>query len=332
MRVLVTGATGFLGYRFIERYHTEYELVATGRNLKMGEKIRYLGVDFQRAQIDDADAIDALVEGVDAVVHSAGLSSPWGRYDDFYQANVQGTQSVVDACLKHGVKRLVHISTPSLYAENKDKSDVRESDPLPAQFANHYAATKHLGDQIVFKAAEESGLEAVLLRPRALIGRGDTVIMPRLLRAHQEGRLRVIGNGRNWVDLTAVSNVCHAIDLALHSGPETWGEAFNITNGKPVRLWDTLEEALARLGLKLNRSKIPFVLAYSMAAGMEMAAKADPSYAEPPLTRYGVMMLSRTQTLNIDKARELLGYTPQQSTNDAMDEFIQWWKRSQWLN
>ena len=331
MRVLITGATGFLGFRFIEIFKDRYDFIATGRNLKMGEKIEFLGIPFHKANITDSETLDPLIAEVDAVVHCAGLSSPWGKYDTFYDANVVGTETIVNACIKHGVKRLVHISTPSLYAENKDKLDIRESDPLPAQFANHYAATKHLGDQIVFKAVSEHGLQAVLLRPRALIGRGDTVIMPRLLRAHKEGRLRIIGHGNNWVDLTSVSNVCDAMQLALHSGQETWGEAFNITNGKPVQLWQTLAEAFARMDLKLNRSKVPFVVAYGMAAALEVAAKADPNYAEPPLTRYGVMMLSRSQTLNIEKARSILKYAPKQNTDSAMDEFIQWYKQSNWL-
>ncbi|MEZ0371791.1 MAG: sterol-4-alpha-carboxylate 3-dehydrogenase, partial [Candidatus Sericytochromatia bacterium] len=176
------------------------------------------------------------------------------------------------------------------------------------------------------------GLKTVMLRPRAIIGAGDTVIMPRLLRAHREGRLRIIGDGRNLVDMTAVKNVLHAVDLGLAAEGEALGQAYNITSGDPVRLWDTVGEVLKRLDLRLNRSKIPFVLAYSIAGAMEVAAKADPKQPEPSLTRYSVIMLARSQTLNINKARRLLGYAPVQTTNEAMDEFIEWWKKQHWIS
>lgn len=329
MKILVTGATGFLGFRLLEHLKAAgHEVVGTGRNPVMAEKIRYLGIPFTAADIQDADLLTQMTQGLDAVVHTAGLSSPWGAYEAFYQANVVGTEQVVAACLKNQVRRLVHISSPSIYVRNADCVDIKESDPLPERFLNHYATTKFLAEKVVARG-QEQGLETVMLRPRALVGRGDTVIVPRLLRAHQQGRLRVIGNGQNIVDLTPVANVCQAIELALHTRTGC-GEVFNISNGEPVRLWDTLAEVFQRLDLKLNRQKIPFAVAYALAAGMEMAAQADPQHEEPALTRYSVIMISRSQTLNIDKARQLLGYQPQQSLEQAIAEFVEWWKHQHW--
>jgi nucleoside-diphosphate-sugar epimerase len=333
MKVLVTGATGFLGHRLCERLvHKGYTLTTTGRNPEMGERLKYLGTHFVPGSINDNELLKALSQGQDAIVHTAGLSSPWGHYRDFHRINTEGTEQMVSAALANDVPRFVHISTPSIYVKNADCVDVRESDPLPTQFANAYAQTKYAAEQRVLAGAKQ-GLETVMLRPRALIGRGDTVIMPRLLRAHEMGRLRRIGDGKNCVDLTPVENVCQAIELALRlpSGSQALQEAYNISNGDPVNLWDTLAEAFQRLNLNLDLSKsIPFAVAYGIAAAMEARAKRQKGYPEPPLTRYSVMMISRSQTLNIEKARQLLGYTPEVSVDDAMNDFIEAWRQTHW--
>lgn len=333
MKVLVTGATGFLGHRLCERLVNKgYTLTTTGRSPEMGERLKYLGTRFIPGSINDTEHLQTLSKGQDAIVHTAGLSSPWGRYRDFYRINTEGTEQMVSAALANDVPRFVHISTPSIYVKNADCVDVRESDPLPTQFVNAYAQTKYAAEQRVLAGAEQ-GLETVMLRPRALIGRGDTVIMPRLLRAHEMGRLRRIGNGKNSVDLTPVENVCQAIELALclPAGSSALQEAYNISNGDPVNLWDTLAEVFQRLNLHLNtETGIPFSVAYGIAAAMEARAKGQKGYPEPPLTCYSVMMIARSQTLNIDKARQLLGYVPEVSVNDAMNEFIEAWRQTHW--
>ena len=333
MKVLITGATGFLGYRLSQRLSKKgYTLTTTGRNPEMGERLKFLGTRFVPGSINDADHLHTLSQGQDAIVHTAGLSSPWGRYHDFHRTNTEGTEHIVNAALAQDVPRFVHISTPSIYVQNADCENIRESDPLPPQFVNAYAQTKYAAEQRVLVGAAK-GLEAVMLRPRALIGQGDTVIMPRLLRAHEMGRLRRIGNGHNRVDLTPVENVCQAIELALNlpSGSPALQEAYNISNGDPVNLWDTLAEAFQRLNLHLDTSRgVPFAVAYGMAAAMEAQAKRKKGYPEPPLTRYSVMMIGRSQTLNIDKARQRLGYDPEVSVNDAMNDFIEGWRQTHW--
>jgi nucleoside-diphosphate-sugar epimerase len=331
MKILVTGATGFLGFRLIQALKEQgHFVIATGRNPAMAEKIRHLGIAFEAGSVENADFVAGISQGVEAVIHTAGLSSPWGKYADFYAANVQGTESVIAACKQNQIRRLVHVSTPSIYVEYRDREDVKESDPLPSKFANAYATTKFLAEERVRAAAQE-GLETIMIRPRALIGAGDTVILPRLLRAHKEGRLRIIGKGQNRVDLTAVSNVVDALILCLNAPTEALGEAYNITNGEPVKLWEFLQSAFERLGLTLDTRHLPYHLAFSLAAALESAATLDPAYKEPPLTRYTVCMLAKSQTLNIDKARTRLGYQPRQSLLDATTEFITWWKQSNWL-
>lgn len=333
MKILITGATGFLGYRLAERLIEQgHEVTTTGRNPEMGRRLALMGTRFVSGSINDQEHLLAVSKGQDAIVHTAGLSSPWGRYEDFYRTNTLGTEQMVAAALAQNVPRFVHISTPSLYVKNEDCENIRESDPLPTTFINAYAQTKYAAERRVIAGAEQ-GLETVMLRPRALIGRGDTVIMPRLLRAFETGRLRRIGHGQNRVDLTPVDNVCHAIELALAlpAGSPALQQAYNISNGEPVLLWQTLQTAFQRLHLHLDlRKGIPFAVAYAVAAALEAKARRQPGQPEPPLTRYSVIMMSRSQTLNIDKAREQLGYVPQVDVETAMNDFIAWWRQTHW--
>src|SRR5205085_11613128 len=100
------------------------------------------GIAFVAADLADADAVGAACRGQDWVFHSGALAAPWGRYADFYAANVTGTENVVRGCQAHGVRRLVHVSTPSVYFADQPRRDVAEGDPLPSKHLSAYAAAK----------------------------------------------------------------------------------------------------------------------------------------------------------------------------------------------
>ena len=121
VRVLITGATGFLGGAVAERLARAHEVVATGRNRAVGARLEALGVVFEPADLCDRSRVLSIAEGADAVVHCAALSSPWGPSEAFERANVVATESILDACLEHAVPRLVHISTPSVYMGAGDR-------------------------------------------------------------------------------------------------------------------------------------------------------------------------------------------------------------------
>ena len=236
MKLVITGATGFLGGRLLERLAEEgpadAELVGVGRTMKPGNIVDRERVRYELGDLEDASFANEVLRGADKVVHAAALSAPMGPPEAFERANVIATRHVVDACLVHGVQRLVLISSPSVYFQMKDQPCIQESDPLPTPI-NEYAKTKRNAERMV----QGSGVPHVILRPRALIGRGDTVILPRVIRAHAEGRLRRMGSQENRVDLTPVSNVVDAILLGLNAKPEGLNQIYNISNGRPELLW-----------------------------------------------------------------------------------------------
>ena len=252
MNMLVTGATGFLGktlvFRLLNMGHTVYGL---GRNKEIGNTLAEKGMQFICGDLADEQVVVDACKGVDYVFHCGAFSSPWGKYENFYNANVVGTKHVIQGCLTHHVKRLIHVSTPSLYFHYDDKENVKESDPLPAKFVNFYAETKYMGEQLIDEAFKE-GLAVVTIRPRAIFGPGDNAILPRLIQTNQEKFIPLIKEGKNLLDLTYVENVVDALLLCMTSPESTLGEKYNITNGEQVPFVEVLSEAFQQLNIPFH--------------------------------------------------------------------------------
>ena len=324
MKILLTGATGGLGFRTLERLIENpkiEKIIATGRVIRTTHVVENNKISYVLGDLEDADFVSKLVEQVDYIIHAAALSSPWGKYAEFEKANVFTMKNLINAAKKHNVKRFVYVSTPSLYFDGQDRFDVKESDPLPAAFVNAYSKTKYEAEL----ALEKSGIPYIILRPRALIGRGDTIIMPRLIRAFEEGKLKIIGDGKNIVDLTSLANVADSIELSLFVGNKGLNQIYNITNGEPVKLWKTIEKVLSLLGYEMNQKKVPYSVVKTLSQIMELKAKLT-NYKEPVLTNYGIGILAKSLTMDISKAKSLLGYSPKTSTDEAIDEFVSWYR------
>lgn len=325
MRVLVTGASGFIGGRFAAHALAQgYEVRCGGRNAKAMQWLASRGAECLPGDLLDRDFALRAIDGCEAVVHCAGAVGTWGSYRHFYDANVQVTENVLAAAFSSGARRMVHLSSPSIYFDGKSHRNVTE-DFLPPRFFDHYGATKHLADQKVF-AAGRDGLEVIALRPRFVIGAGDTSIFPRLLRAHQSGRLRVIGDGGNRVDLTPVENLNLAMQAALTAPESALGQAYNISNGEPVAFWPQFNTLLQRLGLPELHRHIPYPLAYAMAALAETKARLTPGRPEPAMLRLGMAVMARDFNLDISAARRELGYQPQISIAQGIEHFAAWWQ------
>jgi len=284
---------------------------------------RQLGVEFVQGHLEDATAMVEVCQDVELVYHAGALSAPWGQRVDFVRSNIDGTRVLLAAARRAGVRRVVHVSTPSLYFHGKSGLNVPEDAVLPTP-VNEYVRTKREAERLI-EAAAADGLETVILRPRALIGAGDSSILPRLVRALEKNRLPVIGGGHNLTDLTCVENAAQAMELA-GSAPagRVSGKVYNITNGTPVPLWELLGRVARELDLPEPTRRIPRSLALVLAALAESAAWVTGK--EPALTRYSVGVLADGQTLDITAARRDLGYAPEVPLDEGVRRFINWWR------
>jgi 2-alkyl-3-oxoalkanoate reductase len=304
--ILVTGATGFIGGHLVEELAARGERVrALGRDETVLARLTCSNVEPFRADLRDRERIPEACRGAELVYHVGALSSPWGRTADFEAINVGGTEAVIEGCRRHGVRRLVYVSSPAVLSNGMDQENLTDDAPYPARFTSVYARTKKEGEDRVNAARND--LETVIIRPKAVFGPGDRALLPRLLAAARQGRLPQIGDGRNRVNLTYVDNVVQGILLAGHS-PAAVGRTYTLTNGESPRLWEVITTVLSRLNIPPIRRTVPVPAALTVAGVMEAAARVTGK--EPLLTRYSVLILARTQTYDISAARRDLGYSP----------------------
>ena len=319
-KVLVTGATGFLGkYVVKELVEHGYQVRAFGRNSKVGRSLENSSVSFFQGDLTKADDVLEACKGMDMVVHAGALSTVWGPWEDFYQANVLGTKYVLEACRQTGIQRLVYVSSPSIYAAPKDQFAIKESDAPEENNLNNYIRSK-LASEKLFK--DYPDVPSIILRPRGLFGIGDTSILPRVINLSQKIGIPLIGDGRQLMDMTCVENVALAIRLALET-PQANDAIYNITNGEPRAFRDLLEESLTGLGYPIKYRKIPASLLSGIASCLEFLYKTLNLKGEPALTRYTYYLLRYSQTLDISKAERELGYRPKISISEGIEQYVQ---------
>ena len=127
-KILVTGATGFLGKYLVKQLISDgYEVRALGRNEEIGKSLFEQGAEFCKGDFTDENQCDKYFQGVDYVIHAGALSTVWGKWESFYNINVEGTRNVCELCQKHGVKRLIYVSSPSIYSGKKHKFNINFS-------------------------------------------------------------------------------------------------------------------------------------------------------------------------------------------------------------
>lgn len=326
MNILLTGATGFLGFRTLERLvqlPMVDSIISTGRVLRDSRKIIHPKVNYILGDLTDKSFVNGIMKNIDVVINTASLSSPWGSDELFYSSNVLTQKNIINASKTNGVCKIIYISSPSIYYNGKDRLLVKESEPLPKFFVNNYSKTKREAEILL----QHSDLDYIIIRPRAIIGRGDTVIMPRLIKAHSEGRLKIIGNGDNIVDLTSVENVVESIALSINAPQKALNEIYNITDGNPLKLWETINVVFKGIGRKQVDEKVKFGIVYFVASILEVVSKIF-TKKEPSLTKYSVGVLSKNFTLDISKARTLLNYKPIVTTKQSIEEFMNWYNTS----
>jgi nucleoside-diphosphate-sugar epimerase len=309
---LVTGGTGFLGRRIVER------LLAQGRTVTVvgrtpAADLEARGVRFILASLEEGAGIREACKGMESVFHVAAKVGVWGKYSDFFAANVLGTRAVIEGCRANGVSRLIHTSTPSVVYNGRDIAGADESLPLTTHCPSPYPLTKAIAESEVL-AANGSTLGTIALRPHLIWGPGDPHLVPRILRGARAGRLRIVGKGTNRVDMVHVENAADAhIDaekaIARPDSP-AGGRPYFITNGEPVALWDWVNGLLVALGEPPVTRKISLGAASAIGCACEVAWSLLPVRAEPPMTRFVAAELAKDHWFDISAARRDLAYVP----------------------
>ncbi|MFF3327525.1 NAD-dependent epimerase/dehydratase family protein [Streptomyces sp. NPDC002889] len=309
MKVLVTGASGFLGSHIVDAC------------VRAGDEVRVLvreesdpsylhtvpGVEFAYGDLRDATSLRRATDGIDAVHHSAARVTDRGTRAQFRDENVAGTERLMSAAQQAGVRRFVFISSPSalMGIRGGDQLDIDESEPFPARHLNLYSETKAAAERLVL-AADRPDFTTVALRPRAVWGpRDHSGFMPRLIAKMMTGSLPDLSGGRPvYASLCYCENAADACVRAARVDG-VGGRAYFVADEKPVEIWSMLALLADRFGGRRPTRQVPQGLLRALAFTADMVWKLPPlaKRSSPPLSRYTLALLTRSATYDTSAAR-----------------------------
>jgi 2-alkyl-3-oxoalkanoate reductase len=325
MTALVTGGGGFLGGAIVRL------LVERGTQVRSLSRSRYpeldaLGVAQHLGDLAEASVVRKAIADCDVVFHVAAKAGVWGRYDEYYRANVVGTENVLAGCQAAGVSRLVYTSSPSVVFDGRDMEGVNESVAYPRHFEAYYPKTKAIAERAVLQANGPE-LATVALRPHLIWGPRDNHLVPRILERGRAGKLRRIGKENKLIDTIYIDNAAAAHLLAadrLAPGAVIAGKAYFLAQGEPLPIWDIVNRILAAGGVAPVPRSIPVRVAYLAGWCYEVLYGVMRRRDEPPMTRFVARELSTAHWFDLTAAKRDFGYEPHVSLDDGLRRLEAW--------
>jgi nucleoside-diphosphate-sugar epimerase len=314
----VTGGSGFVGGRLIERLVRDgWSVRALARSPRAADAVRTRGAEPVRGELGEQQTLAEGMDGADVCFHAAAKVEDFGRWREFVAANVEGTRSVLRACRAAGVGSMVHVSTEAVLMHGQPLVHADETYPLALRSKAPYSRSKAMAEQVVLEETGD-GLEAIIVRPRFVWGRGDTTLLPVLVEGTRSGAFRWVGGGRHRTSTTHIENTVEGLLCAAEHG--RGGRAYFVTDGGDVSFRDFVGDLIATQGVTPPTASVPAPVARALAATAETAWKLLPLRGAPPLTRFAAWVASLECTLDDTRARTELGYAPVVTREQGMRE------------
>ena len=310
MKVLVTGATSMIGRKTAE------ELLRRGHDVQILQRgSSDLEVPIFRGDIRDADAVQKAVSGCDVVIHAAAKVGLVGRFSEFRDINVVGTQHVMSAAVAAGARGVVYVSSPSVsYSTTPVLGAV--SPPARDDVLGHYSQTKSVAESAVLA---DTRIAAVALRPHLVWGPGDTQLVGRIVERARQRRLALVDNGEAVVDSTYIDNVADALAAAAERvgvQENLSGRALVVSNGEPRTVASLVQSICSAANVPYAPRNFGLGAAVRLGKVIEAVYKLRP-HAEPPLTAFTAYQLGISHWFDISETKELLQWSPRISLDEG---------------
>ncbi len=327
-RIFITGGSGFLGRYIVEELLSLdcNSITSLGRSPQL--ELKAQGVNVICGDIADTDKVVQAAKHSDIIFHTAAKAGIWGKYQDFYNTNIKGTENVITACKTHKISLLINTSSPSVVSSEKDIENADETMPVPETFLTHYPKTKAIAENLVSNAVSNE-LHTISIRPHLIWGPRDPHILPRIFQRAAAKRLIQIGDGNNKVDLTYVENAAHAhiqAAEALAEKPELSGKHYFISDDNPVLLWPWIGEILQRMKLPPVSRNISYSKARKIGLILETIYKLFYLPGEPPMTRFVASQLGHSHFFNITAAKQDFAYSTIVADEKALQKTVKYFE------
>lgn len=325
---LVTGGTGLLGSHFVEQLRLRDRpvraIVRAGSNTKWLET---QDVEMVTGDLADAESLRKACEGATCIYHAAARVGDWGPWHEFQEYTINGTQRLVDAAIDAGVRRFIHVSSVSAYGHGNDHGRILdENDPLGADLYHwaYYSRAKVAAEEIVWKAQREGKLDVTVIRPSWIYGIRDRATIARQVKAFRTGEMKIIGDGKNRINVVNASNVAVGAILAADSD-KAIGEGYNCSTDGELTLEGYYNAIADALGVPRPTKHVPYKVAYGLAFILECVGHLIRKKTPPLVTRYSVWLMGRRCFFSADKARRELGWEPAISYEEGIPATVKWY-------
>ncbi len=331
MRVLVTGAAGFLGGHLVDMLLEQgYEVRVMVRPVEDASRLRKLdGVEVVLGDLVDRDSLKRAVQGVQRVFNAAAKTGPWGLEKDYNAVNVWGVADLITTSMDAGVQRIVHTSSITVYGHHL-KGIITEDHPFHAE-DNPYSRTKIAGEKLIADLVTGQGAPVVIVRPAWIYGPRDTASFGRFVAMVHSGKGFLIGSGKNIVPIVYVRDVAQGLIKAGEASDSAIGKAYTLADDRRVTQGEYLNTIADFLGVPPVTRKVPYFPLLTAGRGAELVWRAmgRRNAAPPPVTTYGVTLLGGNQEFSIEKARRELGYEPEYDMLRGVSEGVNWYVRAE---
>jgi nucleoside-diphosphate-sugar epimerase len=310
-----------VGGALIERLRSEgWDVEALARSDAAASKVSERGAEAVTGDLGDTGSLTEGARGCEVCFHAAAKVEDWGDPAEFERMNVHGTRNVIVACREAGVRRLVHVGTEAALMAGEPLVNVDESAPLRPDSPALYSSSKAKAEALV-RAAYDSELETVVVRPRFVWGKGDTTLLPTLVEMVRAKRFRWVGGGRHLSDTTHIDNTVEGLWLAATKAPA--GGVYFVTDGEPVVFREFVTAMLATQGVEVPDKSVPVGVASAGAVVSERLWRLLRRPGSPPLTRFAVWVSSQECTLDTARARAEMGYEPRTTRAKGLAELAE---------
>jgi nucleoside-diphosphate-sugar epimerase len=316
MKILITGAAGFIGRHLVNRLLEEgYSVSATARSEGNVKSLNQRGVNATQIDLLLTNDLQSLVRSHDCVIHCAGHVGLWGPKSLYENLNIQLTKRLLKAVNQEGVGKFIYMSCTNVVLNNPVPiENATEDMPICHQDSLRYAHSKAQAEQLVLSSAS-GRLSTIALRPAWVWGNGD-MIDRQIGPAADHGQFGWFGGGRYPYSTCYIGNVCAAVSQVLKMNVRSG--AFFIRDEEQMSLREFLSARLQAGGYAVPTLSIPLAVAWPLARFTENGWNCLPLKGEPPLVREAVRTMGYPLTVAINKAKNAFDYRASYSVAEGM--------------
>ncbi len=323
---LITGGTGLLGSHIAEQLVQRGERVrALVRANSDTSFLRSLGAELAIGDLNDPGSLPAAVDGCDVVYHCAARVGDWGPWPAFQSAVIDATASLLDACRKVGVGRVLHVSSIIVYGHPRERPDrFAEEEPLGQNlwmWGDYYCRAKIAAEELCRRYPGP----LTIVRPSWIYGPRDRTSLPRVFKALAAGRAAVVGRGDNRLNIVYAADVADGAIRAANT-PVAIGRAYNLSSQGEMTQREFLDWITNALGRPRVRWHLPYRFAFYGGFLGEIVGRAIRLGRPPHFTRYVVALLGRSTRFSIERARTELGWEPRVPAAEGLRRTLEWYR------